>query len=172
MMLGYALGCHAPKRCEAIAVTTEPTRTDQGSVAMSKICQRDYSDNSMLAVKSINGIDCCTLCEQPAVCHGKPIYHRALYWFLAGNTGISSKTLVCHMLNYPLPNLSLPPSDEGDRGRCIRLLELVPEWIPRLPELAKNEAPSDGVVINSSGIHAQTMGWAEQIPLILKEGKF
>lgn len=137
---------------------------------MSKICHRDYKDNSFLSVKKINGMDCCTLCSKPAICHGKPIMNRALFWSMAGDTGISSETLANHMLGYPPPRFAGPPSDADDRGRCIRLLELVPEWIPRLPELVHTK-PSEGVVISSSGINAQNNSWAEQIPLILKEGK-
>lgn len=137
-----------------------------------KICSRDYSDGSMLATKKVNGIDCCTNCEKPALCHNKSIYYRALFWALSDDTGTSSKTLACHMLEYPSPRtLAGPPSDASDRGRCIRLLELIPEWIPRLQELAKLEKPSEGVMISSSGISAYRNSWAEQIPLILKEGK-
>lgn len=138
---------------------------------MSKLCSRVYSENSLLATKKINGVDCCPICEQPAMCHGKTIYYRALFWALSDDTGISSEAIACHMLDYPMNRLNLPPSDAGDRGRCIRLLELIPEWIPRLPELAKDHRSSEGIVINSSGIEAQQNSWAEQIPLILKEGK-
>lgn len=137
---------------------------------MSKICDREYKENSMLATKKINGIDCCPICEKPTICHGKSIYYRALFWALSGDTGVSSETLACHMLEYPQKRRSSPPSDASDRGRCIRLLELIPEWIPRLPELA-HEKPSEGIVISSSGITAERNSWAEQIPLILKEGK-
>lgn len=135
-----------------------------------KICSRDYSENTMLATKEINGVQCCTLCEKPALCHNKSVYYRALFWALSGDTGVSSEALARHMLDYPQNRLTLPPSDADDRGRCIRLLELIPEWIRRLPELAQ-EKPSDGVVISSSGISAHRNSWAEQIPLILKEGK-
>lgn len=125
----------------------------------------------MLATKLINGIACCTNCEKPAMCHGKTIYYRALFWALSGDTGVSSEALACHMLAYPQRRFNSPPSDADDRGRCIRLLELIPEWIPRLQELAKIEKPSEELVISSSGISAQRNSWAEQIPLILKEGK-
>lgn len=137
---------------------------------MSKICDRVYNDSTMLTVKMIDGIGCCPACEKPAMCHGKSIYHRALFWAMSGDTGISSETIANHMLGYP-QRRSGPPSDADDRGRCIRLLELIPEWIPRLSELAKIEKPSEGIVISSSGISAERNSWAEQIPLILKEGK-
>lgn len=125
----------------------------------------------MLATKLIDGTACCPLCEKPALCHGKSIYYRALFWALSGNTGISSEALACFMLKYPQRRSMIPPSDADDRGRCIRLLELIPEWITRLPELAQLEKPSEGIVISSSGISAQSNSWAEQIPIMIKEGK-
>lgn len=141
---------------------------------MSKICTRNYKENSTLAIKKINGIDCCPLCEKPAVCHGKTTYHRALFWLLSGDTGISSEAIARHMLDYPSGRLGLPPSDVGDRGRCIRLLELIPEWIPRLNEMVQYDSKpkTDGVIINNSGISVYDNSWSKQIPLILKEGNF
>lgn len=138
-----------------------------------KICNRNYKENSMLATKKIKGLDCCPLCEKPIICHGQSIERRALFWAMSGDTGISSESIMAHMTGNPKTDAfgMMPPSDASDRGRCIRLLELIPEWIPRLPELA-NEKPSDGLVISSSGISAHSNSWAEQIPLILKEGKF
>ena len=58
---------------------------------MSKICDRNYSEGSMYTVKQIDGVGCCPSCEQPTQCHGKPVEVRALFWSLAGETGISSK---------------------------------------------------------------------------------
>lgn len=138
---------------------------------MSKLCTRNF-DDQLLARKVVNGIELCTNCDKPVVCHGKTIEERVLYWALSGDTGISSETLAARMTGNPKQGYTSPPSDADDRGRCIRLLELVPEWIPRLPELATNEKPSDAIVINSSGISADTNSWAKQIPLIIKEGRF
>lgn len=134
------------------------------------LCNRNYKDDALLSVEDINGIACCPNCKKPAICHGKSVYYRALYWALSDDTGVSSKTLARHMMEYPQRSFSMPPSDADDRGRCIRLLELVPEWIPRLPELVRETKPQEGIVINSSGVHTQTNGWATQIPLIIKEG--
>lgn len=136
-----------------------------------KLCNRDYSEGSMLTAKLVKGVPTCPNCEKPTGCHGKSIEQRALFWALSGDTGVSSETLARHMTGEPHSGFSSPPSDASDRGRCIRLLELIPEWIPRLQELAR-EKPTEGIVINSSGLHTQTNGWAEQIPLIIKEGKF
>lgn len=139
---------------------------------MSKICNRKYEANTIFTQKVINGVACCPLCEKPAVLHGKIIEARAMYWALSGDTGISSETLARHMTGIGNTGFRAgPPSDADDRGRCIRLLELIPEWIPRLPELAKDDKPQESIVINRSGMHTQTNGWAAQIPLIIKEGK-
>ena len=140
---------------------------------MSKICDRSYADNLMLSVKMIDGIGCCPSCEKPTICHGKPVEQRALYWALSGDTGISSEAIARHMTGSAPGNYS-PPSDMSDRGRCIRLLELIPEWIPRLKEMTKHDnsaTHTDGFIINSSGISAYDNSWAKQIPLIIQEGK-
>lgn len=142
---------------------------------MSKICDRNYKANQAYTVKMINGVGCCPLCEKPTICHGESVEQRALFWAMSDDTGVSSEALANHMLGYPdRHSYSSPPSDSGDRGRCIRLLELIPEWIARLPEMVKYDASdkkTDGFIINSSGISADTNTWSKQIPLILTEGK-
>lgn len=140
-----------------------------------KICSRDYSENSLLSTKQINGVACCPNCEKPTQCHNKPVEQRALFWALSGDTGISSEALAAHMTgNKANARWGMqPPSDAADRGRCIRLLELIPEWLPRLPEMKQydNEKPQ-GITISSSGISTSDNSWSKQIPLILMEGKF
>jgi hypothetical protein len=138
-----------------------------------KLCNRNYSEHNMYSLKEINGVQCCPSCEKPAQCHGMPIDSRALYWALSGDTGISSETIAAFMTNSNASTrMRQPPSDASDRGRCIRLLELIPEWIARLPEMvALDKKPAnDGIVISSSGISTYSNSWAEQIPLIMKEG--
>lgn len=143
---------------------------------MTKICDRNYSEGSMYTVKQIDGVGCCPSCEQPTICHNKPVEVRALFWALAGESGISSKAIAKHMTGFSAEGAFgfIPPSDSSDRRRCIRLLELIPEWLPRLDEMVKYDAPdkrSEGFVINSSGIVADTNTWAAQIPKIREEGK-
>ena len=137
-----------------------------------KICDRHYSESSMLTVKQIKGVNCCPACEKPIDCHGKTIEQRALFWALSDDKGISSEAICNFMLNYP-QGLPMPPSDAGDRGRCIRLLEIIPEWIPRLSGMVKYDQTNkgDGFIVNSSGISAYDNSWSKQIPLILQEGK-
>lgn len=139
-----------------------------------KLCNRDYSEGSLLATKQINGIACCTNCDKPTICHNKPVEQRAMFWALSGDTGISSESICAHMTGNPKNDHFgiQPPSDAADRGRCIRLLELIPEWIERLPEMKQYDANArESIVIGSSGITAERNTWAEQIPKIMAEGR-
>ena len=140
---------------------------------MSKICDRNYKAGSLYTTKMIGSIPCCPSCSQPAECHGKPVEYRVMFWALHGSTGSSSKSIAQHMATGI--GEGMPPSDADDRSRCIKLLELVPEWLPRLDEMKKYDAPEkkqDTFVINSSGISAYDNSWSKQIPLIVSEGNF
>lgn len=141
---------------------------------MSKICNRNYDGNSMFTMKMINGVGCCPACDQPAICHNKPLEQRVLFWALVGSTGSSSKAIAKHMTGFSAeqPFGFMPPSDGDDRSRCINLLQLIPEWIPRLKEMVKYDATQpDGIVINNNGISADQNTWRKQIPIILVDGK-
>jgi hypothetical protein len=65
------------------------------------------------------------------------------------------------------------PSDADDRHRCIRLLRLIPEWIPRLDEM---KALDTGTVsINGAEpipISQDTHSWTYQVPIIKQAGGF
>lgn len=141
---------------------------------MAKICNRDYSEGTLLSAKEINGVMCCPSCEKPTICHNKSVGQRALFWALSGDTGISSEAIAAHMTGASGNTRwgMRPPSDAADRGRCIRLLELIPEWVPRLKEMTRyDKKKTQGIVISSSGISDYDNSWAKQIPLILSEGK-
>jgi hypothetical protein len=94
---------------------------------------------------------------------------KIIRWATGDDTGLSSTALCRFMLGLPSIRNYPPPSDADDRGRCIRLLNLVPEWWDRLDEMAK--LPSRRVhYFGSNGGGVRTEGWEEQIPLIKKEG--
>ena len=69
------------------------------------------------------------------------IARRALLWLAGGDSGMSSEAICYHMLGMKsdgsFPNFPLDPSD---LGRCLRLLELFPEWKPRMGEMARYSA--------------------------------
>lgn len=59
---------------------------------------------------------------------------RAAAWIAGHDTGVSSKTIWATMMGVK-PRWSSHPHDAADLGRCLRLLEVIPEWIPRMPEM-------------------------------------
>ena len=44
------------------------------------------------------------------------------------------------------------PSDPADLGRCLRLLREIPEWAPRMPEMAKRGGGSIVVTASTAGV--------------------
>jgi hypothetical protein len=60
---------------------------------------------------------------------------RLAEWFAGNDTGLSSKC-VALFLSAGVSNGSTP-SDLNDWGRCMRLLERIPEWKPRMAEMAE-----------------------------------
>lgn len=66
------------------------------------------------------------------------IERRALEWFASGDTGTSSETIARHMLGLKYTGAFgvSEPSDGGDLARCLRLLSKIPEWAPRINEMA------------------------------------
>jgi hypothetical protein len=59
---------------------------------------------------------------------------RAIVWLLSEDTGASSESILAHMLG--VPRYADYPSDVGDLGRCLRLLEQFPAWARRMGEMA------------------------------------
>lgn len=60
---------------------------------------------------------------------------RAATWLTSGDTGLSSIVLCAAMLGGDL-HRDDHPHDPADLGRCIRLLDRIPEWKPRIGEMA------------------------------------
>lgn len=58
---------------------------------------------------------------------------KILDWMITGRTGASSKCMAAHLTGRP--NDGSYPHDGGDFGRCLRLLEAVPELRDRLPNM-------------------------------------
>lgn len=102
------------------------------------------------------------------------VMQRAIKWATGSDTGISSEALCSYMttgtVDRPRWNA---PSDAADRGRCIRLLQLIPEWVDRLDEMKALDVGT--VSINGADpipVSEDSHSWTYQIPLIRKEGNF
>lgn len=63
------------------------------------------------------------------------VRHRDVFmWMQGGDCGLSSKAIAGHMAYGD--STGDHPLDPADLGRCLRLLELFPEWKPRIKEMA------------------------------------
>ncbi len=71
---------------------------------------------------------------------GASIERRALEWFASDDTGMSSETIAKHMLGLECDGWHSYPHDPADLGRCLRLLERIPEWKGRMPEMGEHSA--------------------------------
>ena len=79
-----------------------------------------------------------------------PIKDRLILWLLLGETGVSSET-IAYALSGIKPETTVLadgtltrrphrwdiPHDAADFRRCLLLLEYIPEWRERLPEVAE-----------------------------------
>lgn len=98
--------------------------------------------------------DLCSRC----MAHGLAERRSAITWLSGGDTGLSSACL-CAVMAGVKPRQIHHPVDPADLGRCIRLLDQVPYWRPRLYEMAK-VSPSWAAVI---------AGWNERESLYRAE---
>jgi hypothetical protein len=62
------------------------------------------------------------------------IEKRAAQWAATGDTGASSKALLSVMVGKRTTDTFCYPHDGGDLGRCIGLLDAVPEYRARIAE--------------------------------------
>lgn len=60
---------------------------------------------------------------------------KALSWIAGGETGMSSKAMWAYFMG--VNGNTAHPHDPDDFSRCYKLLELVPEWKPRILELGR-----------------------------------
>lgn len=67
----------------------------------------------------------------------KTVEERAVAWLRDGEVGLSSRAIHDHMLGLKAKDGYDYPSDPDDLNRCIKLLELIPEWKPRMGEMAQ-----------------------------------
>lgn len=89
-----------------------------------------------------------------------PIKDRLILWLLLGETGVSSETIAYALSGVKLTDLEAGlesrrsnlfwrfdvPHDAGDFRRCLLLLEYIPEWRERLPEVAERFPAWKGIV--------------------------
>lgn len=76
----------------------------------------------------------------------KTVEQRAAAWMRDGEVGMSSRAIHDHMLGLtPKCGYFDYPLDPDDLNRCIKLLELIPEWKPRMGEMAQRGEQWNGL---------------------------
>ncbi len=63
------------------------------------------------------------------------IEKRALTWASGDDTGVSSKAILKVMTGQTISDDYCHPHDGQDLARCVRLLDIIPEWRPRINEM-------------------------------------
>lgn len=66
----------------------------------------------------------------------QPVMIRANAWIVDGDVGASSRAIWSHMMGTPCHEMPAP-RDLDDLNRCLLLLDLIPEWSPRMLEMAR-----------------------------------
>lgn len=61
---------------------------------------------------------------------------KPIQWIVSNDTGVSSKTIWSVFMGVE-PYYTDVPADEADYGRCVRLLQFIPEWQSRLGEVVE-----------------------------------
>lgn len=64
------------------------------------------------------------------------VEQRASNWIVNGQVGMSSRAIYCHMMGLADKRGFCTPLDPDDLNRCLLLLDLIPEWKPRMHEMA------------------------------------
>jgi hypothetical protein len=89
---------------------------------------------------------------------------RAAEWPINGEIGASALTIHRHMTSpHPSANQRAPhPHDLADFNRCVLLLRRIPEWSPRMPEMAIHSPAWRSLAehwIELAGLYEEEMGF-------------
>lgn len=82
---------------------------------------------------------------KPATGNDDALRAKVLDWLFTGEVGLSSERIARHMLGYQGEPYSYP-YDQWDFGRCVKLLNAIPELRERLSEMAAVSSQWAGLV--------------------------
>ena len=102
-----------------------------------KLTTTDAPSPEVLLIHAMHALEECVQRDE-AMREDVSIARRALLWLAGRDTGMSSEAICYHMLG--MKSDGSFPLDPSDLGRCLRLLELFPEWKPRMGEMARYSA--------------------------------
>jgi len=93
---------------------------------------------------------------------------RAAAWAKNGQVGMSSRAIYSHMSGALDRNGFRHPLDPDDLNRCLLLLDLIPEWRERMPEMAMHSREWAALVSDWEGLR-QT--FLDEVGLDWSKGK-
>jgi hypothetical protein len=73
---------------------------------------------------------------------------QVIAWFLSGDVGASSETIIAAYFNFNRQCGISHPCDGGDLGRCIKLINEVPVLSDSLPKLAEIDSHWKALFVN------------------------
>ena len=81
----------------------------------------------------------CPLGYDTGIDPAQSLEQRAQNWIINGQVGMSSKAIWSQMMGVDDKEDGFSwPSDPDDLNRCLLLLDLIPEWKPRMGEMARH----------------------------------
>lgn len=99
----------------------------------SKVSQKKFEQACVDALEAAG----CPLGYDTSIDPSQTLEQRAQNWIINGEVGMSSKAIWAHMTGTPDKEDGYsPPWDPADLNRCLLLLDLIPEWKPRMSEMA------------------------------------
>lgn len=86
------------------------------------------------------------------------IVKRASWWIVSQRTDLSSTTIWGVLMGVPAVAIDADvPANASDFNRCAELLELIPEWKPRLQEVAAAFPEWKGIVLGWDRLYARLL---------------
>lgn len=98
-----------------------------------KVTQKKFE---AACVKALEGAGCPIGYDTTMPGAEKTVSERAQAWLLNGRVGMSARAIYCHMTESQDKERWNHPHDPDDLNRCLLLLDLIPEWRPRMGEMA------------------------------------
>jgi hypothetical protein len=127
-----------------------------------RLKQSDFEDSCMAALEAAG----CPIGYDASLDPSKTIEQRASNWIVNGEVGLSSQAIWAHMMGIEDKGHFSHPHDPDDLNRCLLLLDLIPEWRPRMPEMAVRGPYWEALTacwqeIESSFLAEVGLGWSK-----------
>lgn len=139
VMQGYTLN---QRQCDAIV----PVMND---LLQRKVSQKNFEAK---CIEALDAAGCALGYDKSMPGAEKTIAERGEAWLLDGDVGMSSKAIYYHMTGRADDDGYNHPHDPSDLNRCLLLLDLIPEWESRMPEMAARSKQWAALAFNWSEI--------------------